>query len=82
MEASEDHEESAKPVPVSCLPNLSEEERRIYQALDFRPIPVDQLVSETDSASDVMRILTKLEIKGLVRKAPGGKVVLADRAEA
>lgn len=76
-----EREEAEATVSVSCLPDLSEEERRIYQALDYQPIPVDQLVSSTDSASDVMRILTKLEIKGLVRKAPGGKVVLTDRAE-
>ncbi|MBR2615231.1 MAG: DNA-processing protein DprA [Clostridia bacterium] len=78
---SEEAEEGAVAAPVPDLVGLSEEEREIYRALGFQPVPVDSLVGAERSASQVMRILTKLEIKGLVRKAPGGKVVLTDRAE-
>lgn len=65
----------------SCLPQLSPEERSVYSALGYEPVQADSLVSEELSASALLRILTKLEIKGLVRKVPGGKYVLADRAE-
>ncbi len=67
---------------ASPLPGMKPEEIRIYSALGFEPVSADSLVSDTDRVSDVMRILTKLEIKGLVRKVAGGKYVLTDRAEA
>jgi len=70
------------PKEVSPLPSLSEEERRVYAALGYDPVPAERFVNDTDSVSDVMRILTKLEIKGLVQKVAGGKYVLKDRAEA
>jgi len=70
------------PLQTPALPSLSEEEREVYSALGYEPILVDHLVTSERKAADVMRILTKLEIKGLVRKAPGGKFVLSDRAEA
>ncbi len=79
-EKTEEVKESA--LLTSVLLKLSEEERRIYSALGFEPVLADRLVSEDMSASEVLRILSKLEIKGLVRKVPGGKYVLADRAEA
>ena len=47
----------------------------------FADEAADALVDETLSAAMVLRILTKLEIKGLVQKVPGGKYVLLDRAE-
>lgn len=77
-------EEDAKSVELSvpALPSLGEDEREIYSALGYEPILADHLVTPDRKAADVMRILTKLEIKGLVRKVPGGKYVLADRAEA
>lgn len=73
--------EKKEAVFASVLPRLSEEERQIYSALGFEPTLADHLVSEDMNASAVLRILSKLEIKGLVRKVPGGKYVLADRAE-
>lgn len=70
------------PLEAPALPNLSEEEREIYSSLGYEPVLVDRLVTSERKASEVMQILTKLEIKGLVRKVPGGKYVLSDRAEA
>ena len=67
---------------VSPLPVLSEEERSVYSVLGYEPILADALVSEELSVSQVLRILTKLEMKGLVHKVAGGKYVLSDRAEA
>ena len=67
---------------LSPLPDLSEEEREIYAALGYEPVLADKLVTEERSVSTVLRVLTKLEIKGLVQKVPGGKYVLTDRAEA
>lgn len=78
----ETDKEDEAPLRAPVLPNLSEEEREIYSALGYEPTLVDRLVTEERKAADVMRILTKLEMKGLVRKVPGGKFVLADRAEA
>ncbi len=66
---------------MPCLPQLSPEERTVYSALGYEPINADSLVTEELSASALLRILTKLEMKGLVRKVPGGKYVLTDRAE-
>lgn len=66
----------------ALLPTLSSEEREIYSALGYEPTAADALVNDNFSASSVLRILTKLEIKGLVQKVPGGKYVLLDRAEA
>ena len=73
---------SEKIPAASPLPTLSEEERSVYTALGFEPVLADSLVREGQTAAEVLRILTKLEIKGLVRKVAGGKFVLADRAEA
>ncbi|MBQ3074697.1 MAG: DNA-processing protein DprA [Clostridia bacterium] len=74
-------EPSGREVQASCLPQLSTEERNVYSALGYEPVNADSLVTEELSASALLRILTKLEMKGLVRKVPGGKYVLADRAE-
>ncbi|MBE6713469.1 MAG: DNA-protecting protein DprA [Ruminococcaceae bacterium] len=74
-------EKEKEAVQSSCLPQLSPEERSVYSALGYEPVNADSLVSQELSASALLRILTKLEIKGLVRKVPGGKYVLTDRAE-
>ena len=66
---------------MPCLTKLSPEERAVYSALGYEPVNADSLVSEELSVAALLRILTKLEMKGLVRKAPGGKYVLTDRAE-
>ncbi len=66
---------------MPCLPGLSPEERSVYSALGYEPVNADSLVTEELSVSVLLRILTKLEMKGLVQKVPGGKYVLTDRAE-
>ena len=82
FEDGEKAEKNDAPALLSpVLPNLTEDERAIYSALGYEPTLVDHLVTSERRASEVMKILTKLEIKGLVRKVPGGKYVLADRAE-
>lgn len=80
-EASEEPIGEKEKSTASYLPQLTPEERSVYSALGYEPVNADALVSEELSASALLRILTKLEIKGLVRKVPGGKYVLADRAE-
>lgn len=84
IDDAEKTEQGEKPAAegASPLPTLSEEERQIWSALGYEPVAADTLVTEDRGASAVLRILTKLEIKGLVRKVPGGKYVLTDRAEA
>ncbi len=80
-EAEEREVNKTKEAKSVLVMDLSEEERQVYSALGYEPVAADTLVDETLSAAAVLRILTKLEIKGLVQKAPGGKYVLLDRAE-
>lgn len=75
-------EEPKKEANISYLIELSEQEREVLSLLGFEPTAPDALLSESMSASEVLRTLTKLEIKGLVARAAGGKYVLCDRAEA
>ena len=82
LEEEEKKTKESTPHMTSPLPSLSEDERTVYAALSLEPVATDKLVTDELNAGAVLRILTKLEIKGLVRKAPGGKFVLADRAEA
>lgn len=82
-EALNENEKTGKKseAQLPCLTKLSPEERAVYSALGYEPVNADSLVSEELSVAALLRILTKLEMKGLVRKAPGGKYVLTDRAE-
>ncbi len=64
------------------LPQLSEEEIAVYQRLSFDPVTPDQLLGEGERMADLLKTLTKLEIKGLIDRSPGGKFVRRDRAEA
>lgn len=67
---------------AALLTKLDEDERTVLGRLGFEPVPVDLIVDDTLSTSAVLAILTKLEIKGLVHRMPGGRYALADRAEA
>ncbi len=60
---------------------LNEEERAVLERIPYTPAAADAVVREGESVSDLLRVLTKLEINGLVRRMPGGKFVRADRAE-
>lgn len=75
-------EEPKKEVSIPYLTELSAEEREVLSRIGFEATCADDLVSENMSTAEVLRTLTKLEIKGLVARAGGGKYVLCDRAEA
>ena len=54
------------------LPTLSEEERRVFQALGARPVSLDALAEELGVAPmHLMTHLLALEMKGLIEKHPG-----------
>jgi len=56
----------------TALPPLEEDEKKIYDILGNYPIHIDQIVrnSEMDAAW-VASILTRLELKGVIRQLPG-----------
>jgi len=73
---------SAEPAPDNSvastdLSSLSEDERAIYDAL-ASPRTVDEIAKSGRNASDILALLTVLEIRGLVRSLPGGRYERAD----
>jgi DNA processing protein len=64
-----------KPLPEAAsrqLPPLSEEERRIYDAIDASETPIDQIAAKCDLPSGVVSsTLLRLELKRLVKQLPG-----------
>lgn len=51
---------------------LSEEERQVLAWLSSTPIPLDDLIARVDmGAGTVLRIVTKLSLKGVVKHHPG-----------
>ena len=64
-----------KPSPeaaVRPLPPLSEEERRIYDAINSSETPIDQIAAKCDLPSGtVSSTLLRLELKRLVKQLPG-----------
>jgi len=57
---------------LKSLPDLSEEELKIFQALTEEPLHIDDIsINSMLPISKTSSILTALEIKGLVRKMPG-----------
>ena len=65
----------AKPSPEAAarpLPLLSEEERRIYDAIDASETPIDQIAARCDLPSAIVSsTLLRLELKRLVKQLPG-----------
>src|ERR1700693_4529753 len=65
----------AKPAPgaaVRPLPDLTEEERRVYDAIEASETPIDRIATECDlPSSTVSSILLALELKRLVKQLPG-----------
>jgi DNA processing protein len=55
------------------MPAMSPEERRVFDCLSVEmPIHIDELVEAADaSVSEMLGLLLNLELKGLVRQAPG-----------
>jgi DNA processing protein len=64
-----------KPLPEAAtrpLPDLSPEERRVYDAIDSTETPIDQIVTKSDLSSAVVSsTLLRLELKHLVKQLPG-----------
>ena len=64
-----------KPSPGAAarpLPPLSEEERRIYDAIDASETPIDQIAAKCDLPSAIVSsTLLRLELKRLVKQLPG-----------
>jgi len=65
----------AKPAPgaaIRLLPELTEEERRVYDAIEATETPIDRIAAECDlPSSTVSSILLALELKRLVKQLPG-----------
>jgi DNA processing protein len=64
-----------KPSPQAAarpLPPLSEDERRVYDAIEASETPIDQIATECNlPSSTVSSILLALELKRLVKQLPG-----------
>src|SRR6184192_77549 len=64
-----------KPSPEAAarpLPPLSEDERRVYQAIDSSETPIDEIAHRSDLPSGtVSSTLLSLELKRLVKQLPG-----------
>jgi DNA processing protein len=64
-----------KPSPeaaVRPLPPLSEDERRVYEAIDSTETPIDQISAKCDLPSAIVSsTLLRLELKRLVKQLPG-----------
>jgi DNA processing protein len=65
----------AKPAPEAAirpLPELTDDERRVYDAIEATETPIDQIATECDlPSSTVSSILLALELKRLVKQLPG-----------
>jgi DNA processing protein len=64
-----------KPSPeaaVRALPPLSDEERRVYDAIDATETSIDDVASKSELPSSVVSsTLLQLELKRLVKQLPG-----------
>jgi len=57
------------------LPDMSEEEDKIYQLLENGPRLIDELIRETKlNALGMNRLLTSLQLKGVIQQLPGARV--------
>src|SRR3954451_3615326 len=65
----------AKPAPeaaVRPLPPLTDEEKRVYDAINSAETPIDQITAKSDLPSGtVSSTLLRLELKRLVKQLPG-----------
>jgi len=64
-----------KPSPEAAsrpLPPLTDEEKRVYEAIDAAETPIDQIAAKSDLPSGtVSSTLLRLELKRLVKQLPG-----------
>ncbi|MGZ5025341.1 MAG: DNA-processing protein DprA, partial [Chthoniobacterales bacterium] len=65
----------AKPSPAAAvrpLPEMSEEERRVYDAIESNETSIDDISTKSDlPSSTVSSTLLRLELKRLVKQLPG-----------
>ena len=65
----------AKPLPEAAarpLPQLTVDERRVYEAIEAAETPIDQIAAKCDLPSGtVSSTLLRLELKRLVKQLPG-----------
>lgn len=65
----------AKPSPqaaVRPLPTLTDEEQKVYEAIDSAETPIDRITAKCDlPSSTVSSTLLRLELKRLVKQLPG-----------
>ncbi len=57
---------------MNQLPNLTDEEQKVYSLLSHEPIHIDTLAEHSGlDVSDILILLFELELKGVVRQLPG-----------
>lgn len=57
------------------LPEMSDEEGKIYQLLEAGPRQIDELIRTTRlNALGINRLLTSLQLKGVIQQLPGARV--------
>jgi DNA processing protein len=58
-----------------AVPNLAGAEQKIYTLLENSPMLVDDLIRQSGiSAVELNRLLTSMQLKGLVKRCPGARV--------
>jgi len=58
-----------------ALPKLDKEEAAVYKLLEQGPMLIDELIRKTSSGAVMInRLLTSMQLKGLVRRFPGARV--------
>lgn len=58
--------------PIAPLPNLPDDERIVYDALDSGPLHIDDLVKVVQTATaQLLSAVTSLEVRGLITQQPG-----------
>ncbi|MEN6521253.1 MAG: DNA-processing protein DprA [Armatimonadota bacterium] len=71
-------EENLKPQLTFAFESLTDEERKLVETLSLQAKHVDQIIQETRlPASQVIGMLTMLEMKGIVKRVPGNAYVRA-----
>lgn len=60
-------------ISAKVLEGLSAEEKALYDRLTYEPIAADALVTEERNISRTLRILSALEMKGVVCACPGNR---------
>lgn len=71
-ESFQDEVKNAASKPVQARPDLSTQEKEIYDLISETPVSVDEVLAQARFLpAEVMGILLALELKGMVQQAPG-----------